>query len=121
MARRQIEATLLDILIDGFEKNEVLYNHHSRELPMPDEDSAARKFDELADEARRWRGSPIQFDVSARRIAKWDDLEIRQAGRGILVRALTPRFSTWWHEEATWQHQPLDAVFAWLDEESRRS
>ena len=39
----QDAATLLDIPIDGFEKNEVFGGFHRRELPMPDEGAAARK------------------------------------------------------------------------------
>jgi hypothetical protein len=30
-------ATLLDVLIDGFEKNEIMDGFHWRDLPMPDE------------------------------------------------------------------------------------
>jgi hypothetical protein len=44
----QDAATLLDILVDGFEKNEVFGGFHRRELPMPDESTAARK-------SMRWR------------------------------------------------------------------
>jgi hypothetical protein len=29
------DASLLDVLIDGFEKNEVLDGFHPRDLPMP--------------------------------------------------------------------------------------
>ena len=52
------DATLLDVLIDGFEKNELLEGFYWRQLPMPDERAAARKFDALTDEARRWKGPP---------------------------------------------------------------
>lgn len=38
------DATLLDVLIDGFEKNEVLRGFHGRLLPMPDEAAAVEKF-----------------------------------------------------------------------------
>jgi hypothetical protein len=48
--------TLLDVLIDGFEKNEVRYGYHWRELPMPNEVAAVRQFARLAQEARRWKG-----------------------------------------------------------------
>jgi hypothetical protein len=52
------DATLLDILVDGFEKNEVLEGFHWRRLPLPDEEAAAAKFFSLIDEARRWKGPP---------------------------------------------------------------
>ena len=112
------EATLLDVLVDGFEKNEILAGFHWRTLPMPDEASAARKFAALSDEARRWNGAPSQLrDAPPRRRAAWTDLEIRQAGRGILVRARAPWFARWWHERATWEDDPMGAIYDWLREE----
>ncbi len=41
------DATLLDALIDGFERNEVLAGFHCRELPLPDEEAAVRTFASL--------------------------------------------------------------------------
>jgi hypothetical protein len=38
----QEDATLLDVLIDAFEKNEIFGGYHWRELPVPDTDSAVR-------------------------------------------------------------------------------
>ena len=97
--KTQADATLLEVLIDGFEKNEMLDGFHWRRLPMPDERSAVRKFAVLTAEARRWKGSPTHVDEGAeRRLAAWPDLEIRQAGRGIMVRVRAPRFHTWWHD-----------------------
>ncbi len=116
----QHAATLLDIIIDGFEKNEILDGFHSRELPMPDEPSAVRKFAELEEEARRWKGPPPRvLDGPARRLAAWPDLELRQAGRGVMVRARAPRFSAWWHDADTWRADPMAAIFEWLDDERR--
>ncbi len=92
-------ATLLDVLIDGFEKNEVLDGFHWRDLPMPGEPEATRKFAALSDEAWRWKGQPARYeDAGPRRIAAWPDLEIRQAGRGVMVLARAPWFSEWWHD-----------------------
>jgi hypothetical protein len=51
--RRPEDATLLDVLVDGFEKNESLRGFHWRVLPMNDEPAAVRKFASLADEACR--------------------------------------------------------------------
>jgi len=34
------DATLLDVLIDGFEKNELIDGFHWRQLPMPNEHAA---------------------------------------------------------------------------------
>src|SRR5438094_3048114 len=78
----QEQATLLDVLIDGFEKNEMMGGFHWRTLPMPDESAATSKFASLADEGTRWKGPPARFhDEAPRRLAAWPDLEIRQAGR----------------------------------------
>jgi hypothetical protein len=111
------DATLLDVLIDGFEKNEVLGGLHGRLLPMPDEASAVQKFTNLTDEATRWKGAPLRSEErEGRRLSLWLDLEVRQAGRGVMVRARTPRFGDWWHEESTWAGDPMGAIFAWLNE-----
>jgi hypothetical protein len=104
------DATLLDVLIDAFEKNETLNGFHWRDLPMPDEQAAVRKFASLTEEARRWKGHPVLTEEGARRMAGWSDLEIRQAGRGIMVRVRAPRFD-WWHDSATWQGDPMGPLF----------
>jgi hypothetical protein len=120
MAERRTpeDATLLDVLVDGFEKNEVLDGFHWRQLPMPDEASAVRKFSSLCDEARRWKGQPTHIDERpGRRLAAWSDFEIRLAGRGLMVRARTPRFADWWHDERSWQADPMGPIFDWIAED----
>ncbi|MBA3396359.1 MAG: hypothetical protein H0T89_27260 [Deltaproteobacteria bacterium] len=113
----QERATLLDVLIDGFEKNEVMAGLHWRQLPMPDEAAAVTKFTAFTEEARRWKGQPERLDESGpRRIAAWPDLEIRQIGRGIMVCARAPSFN-WWHERTTWEGDPLGPIYDWLEEE----
>jgi hypothetical protein len=112
------DATLLDILIDGFEKNEVIEGFHWRQLPLPTEHAAARKFWSLADEARRWKGPPTRVDDRpGRRLSAWPDLEIRQAGRGLVLRIRASQFNDWWHDEQTWQGDPLGSAFDWIAEE----
>jgi hypothetical protein len=116
----QENATLLDVLVDGFEKNEILDGFHWRDLPMPDEAAAARKFAALAEEARSWKGQPARYDEAGpRRIAAWRDLEIRQIGRGIMVRARAPWFDRWWHDRKTWEGDPIGPIYNWLEEERR--
>jgi hypothetical protein len=111
------DATLLDVLIDGFEKNEFIDGYHWRQLPMPDERAAARKFTALTDEARRWKGLPTRVDEQqGRRLNAWPDLEIRLAGRGLVVRARIARFNDWWHEARTWDGDPMGPVFDWIAE-----
>jgi len=107
--------TLVDVLIDGYE---VLGGFHWRDLPMVDEDAARTKFAALSEEARRWKGEPSRaYDNGERRMAAWADLELRQAGRGIMVRVRAPRFDRWWHDEATWDDAPMRAISDWLEEE----
>jgi hypothetical protein len=114
----QEDATLLDVLVDGFEKNEVLHGFHWRELPMADENAATEKFAALSEEARRWKGPPIRaHDVPPRHLVAWHDLEIRQGGRGIMVRARAPRFDSWWHDGRTWSGDPMGPILAWIAEE----
>lgn len=113
---------MLDLLVDGFEKNEIMDGFHWRDLPMPDEESAARKFAEFCDEAQRWKGAPRELrDELPRRLAAWPDLEIRQAGRGIMVRSRAPWFDSWWHKEATWEGDPMGAIYSWLSEDRQSS
>ena len=119
-ARSREEVTLLDVLIDGFEKNESFTGFHCRELPMPDEDAAHRKFTAFSDEGRRWKGTPIRAqDDAGRRIVSWEDLEIRQVGRGVMVRVRPPGFSSWWHDERTWEGDPMGPMFDWLEAEQQ--
>jgi hypothetical protein len=56
-------------------------------------------------------------DAKDRRLVAWDDLEVRQAGRGIRVRARAPWFSDWWNDGTTWEGDLMGPMFAWLDEE----
>ncbi len=114
------QASLLDVLIDGFEKNEVLDGWHWRELPVPDAAVAAVRFAAFTEEATRWKGPPTRLAAEGpRRIAAWPDLEIRQVGRGVLVRVRPPRFN-WWHDAETWDGDPMGPVHDWCDEESSR-
>ncbi len=87
---------------------------------MPDERSARRMFARLVDEATRWKGAPAVAPQTGpgRELAAWPDLEIRRAGRGVLVRVRAPWFSDWWHE--TWEGSPMRAVHEWLAEERDR-
>jgi hypothetical protein len=116
----QEDASLIDVLIDGFEKNEILDGYHWRALPMVDESAAIRKFAALTEEVRRWKGAPIhQVEVGGRRLAAWPDLEIRQAGRGVMVRVRAPWFERWWHDASTWVGDPMGAIHDWLADERR--
>ena len=115
------EATLLDVLVDGFEKNEIVYGFHWRELPMADVAAAVRKFAALGEEARRWKGPPQRAEEQPeRRIVAWPDLEIRQCGRGVMVRARAPWFEQWWHDRATWEGDPIGPIHEWIEEEGRK-
>jgi hypothetical protein len=120
--RRQQDATLMDLLVGGFEKNEVLDGFHFRQLPMPDDVSAANKFRALVDEVRSWKGAPIHTEETpTRQLATWQGFEIRRAGRGIIVRVMAPSFDHWWSTPAAWSGDPMSQVFAWLGEEARDS
>src|SRR5687767_6210738 len=80
------KVTLIDLLLDGFEKNESIDNWYWRQLPAPDEATAIRKFDEFAAEGRRWKGEPLEtVEDPDRRALVWADFQIRQKGRGVIV------------------------------------
>ncbi len=115
---RPEQATLLDVLIDGFEKNESMYGHHWRSLPLVDEAAAIQKFTQLVTEARTWKGAPLdERNEGPRRLARWPDLQIRQLGRAIMVLVRAARFSDWWHASETWGDDPFGPIYEWLDEE----
>jgi hypothetical protein len=119
--KSQQDATLLDVLIDGFEKNEVWSGFHVRVLPMPDEASAKARFLALAEEGTRWKGPALRReDAGPRRIVGWPDLEIRQFSGGIMLRVLAPRFD-WWHDAATWVNDPIGPLYEWLDDDREAS
>lgn len=118
----QESATLLDVLIDGFEKNEVLDGFHHRVLPLPAEAVARQRFAVFVAEATRWKGPPTRIDhQESHQLAAWPELEIRQAGRGILVRVRRSGFVGWWHDKRTWQDDPLEAVYDSIERESAKA
>ncbi|MEL7313093.1 MAG: hypothetical protein AAFN07_16370 [Pseudomonadota bacterium] len=109
------EATLIDVLIDGFEKNEVSNGWHVRQLPLRDEETASEKFAQFVSEARSWKGPPEELiDEGHRRRAHWHRLEIIQAGLGLMIRVRAPRFGEWWHKDETWSWEPMNEVDKWL-------
>ena len=112
------DATLIDVLIDGFEKNEVMRGFHWRTLPLCDEAAAADKFAALVGEASAWKGEPVDLRREGpRRLARWHDLQVRQLGRGVMVLVLAPHFSDWWHEADAWKDDPFGPMYDWLGEE----
>jgi hypothetical protein len=116
----QDDVTLLDLLIAGFEQNDIWEGYHWRRLPLADAAAAVRKFNALVEEARRWRGPALRSAVrDGRRLAAWDDLELRQAGRAILLRVRAPQVANWWHDKATWAGEPLGPIYDWLEEEKQ--
>jgi hypothetical protein len=93
-------------MLDGF---------HWRNLPMLDATSASFKFEELLQEAHRWKGAPSTIKrENDRRLAIWADLELRQAGRGVQVRTRAPHFDDWWNDEKTWRDDPMQEINEWV-------
>jgi hypothetical protein len=118
---KQETATLLDVLIDGFEKNEVIDGFHHRVLPLPDGAVATQRFAVFVAEATRWKGPPTRIDQQdTHQLAAWPELEIRQAGRGIMIRVRRSGFTEWWYDNRTWQDDPLDAVYDNIERESAK-
>lgn len=114
--RRPEDSTLLDILIDGFEKNEVLGGMHLRRLPLPSAEAGRAVFDRFVAEASTWQGAPTDVrDEGHRAVVRWPDLEIWWAGRGIHIRARSS-VRHWWHALSTWADDPTEAVWAFRDE-----
>lgn len=118
MSRTPPEASLLDVIIDGTERwGESLRGFTDRELPMPDEASAIERFDAFAREGLAWKGIPTDEQREGpRRFVRWPDLEIRQAGRGIMVLVRVAGFGDWWHARDTWAGNPMGPLRAWRHE-----
>lgn len=92
--KMQQDATLLDVLIDGFETNEsgMAFTFGSFHI---DEAAVIRKFATFADEVTRWKGEPLRkAEAGNRRLAAWYDLELRQVDRAIMVLVKTPGFDS---------------------------
>jgi hypothetical protein len=114
------DVTLIGLLLDGFEKNESIRGWHWRELPAPEEATAIAKFQEFAAEARRWKGEPrATVSESARRAVVWDDFQIRQQGRGVLVAGKSGGIGALWHADGTWKDDPMADVYDWFSSEAR--
>jgi hypothetical protein len=112
--------TLAGVLIDCFERNEVFAGFHEHQVPLPDEGAAVRLFHALVSEARAWKGEPSRtVEREERRLVAWPELEIRQAGRGIMVRVRSPAVDSWWHDPATWAGDPLGLIRRWVSEDER--
>jgi hypothetical protein len=120
MSRIPADASLLDVIIDGTEKwGEWLGGFTDRELPMPDEATAIRKFEAFAREGLAWKGPSIEEQRQGpRRFVRWPDLEIRQAGRGIMVLVRVAHFDEWWHAKETWAGDPMGLVRGWRREKT---
>ena len=54
-------------------------------------------------------------------MASWQDLELWQVGRGLIVRVRAPHFGSWWNAEATWKDDPIGAVHDWIEAEHERT
>lgn len=103
------EATLLDVLMDGFEggqgSQEVRLGWRERALPLPSLEAAGGKYIELVEEARRWFDSDgVECVEGGRRCTVWPRLRIAQAWRGVVVLALYSDFDAWWRtiSDAAW-------------------
>jgi hypothetical protein len=117
MTSRADDVTLIDLLVNGFEKNESIGGWHWRQLPAPDAATAIRKFEEFAAEGRRWKGKPLEsVSDHDRRALVWSDLQIRQKGRGVLVAGKSENVASLWHEDDTWDGDPMGDVFDWFSE-----
>ena len=111
---RPEETTLLAVLVDCFEKNEVIDGCFHRWLPLGDPQTADRKFREFRDELARWKGSPRAEDAGLGwQRADWGDIRIKQGGRGIMVWVARTGVRDWWHAEETWDGDPLADVWDW--------
>lgn len=118
MTKTPQTASLLDIIIDGFEGGqgalETTHGWRFRQLPMSSETEAFAKFKELAVEALRWKGDGISRSGNH---VEWPDLQIWTRGRGILVLVRDPNFDSWWHKPETWggdddDNNPMEQVYA---------
>ena len=107
------------LLRDGL-RGELIFPYEMA-LARPARAELAPRFAEVRawiDEARRWKGEPTRLeDRGGRRLAVWPDLELRQAGRGVMVRVRAPDFSAWWHASDTWSDDPMAAVHDWIEED----
>lgn len=108
---RPEDATLLDVMVSCFDQQETVRGHFVCWLPLPDEETAKRKYKSLAFEAgelfsRFSRGSFYEVPHVLGRMLKWvrpsSSLEIRQLGRGLAVLVRDTGVEDWWHDPETW-------------------
>ena len=80
--RRPEDSTLLDILIDGFEKNEVLGGMHLRRLPLPSAEAGRAVFDRFVAEASTWQGAPTDVRDEGHRAGRSPSRAVHASGPG---------------------------------------
>lgn len=108
------ETSLLGMLADCFEKNELIEGWFRRELPLADPPAAGRKYREFREELVRWKGRPQAEDAGPGwQRADWGDIRMKQAGRGIMVWLRSAGVSQWWHESRIWAGDPLADAWEW--------
>jgi hypothetical protein len=111
---RPEDMSLLGVLMDCFEKNEIWDGWFLRRLPLADATTAARKYREFRDELVRWKGAPRAEETGETwRRSDWGDIRVKQAGRGIMIWARSDGVSDWWHESESWQGDPLAEAWHW--------
>ena len=117
MTARAQDTSLLTVIADAFEKNELMKGWFWRQLPLPDAAWAERKYEEFLEEITRWKGPPLLAErTSSRRRAAWGDIRIQQVGRGVMVWLRDGRVRDWWHDAATWAGDPMSAAWDWEGE-----
>lgn len=112
--KSQTAATLLDVIVDGFEGfqgcMESVGGGRRRQLPMPTAEEALVKFNDFVADASRWKSTPAwPHDTDTRKVATWSDLQIRWEGRGVLVLVPDPNFDSW---RLFWTQDTLTAMLA---------
>jgi hypothetical protein len=122
-AKPDDQLTLLDVLIDGFRKNEILDGYHMRDLTLPNEAKAIGVFGSF-EEATRWQGAPLRtFERARRRLAAWRNFDIRQLGRHLVVRVWSPWMRDWRYDVTTTDADDADSdeLGQWLADDTRKT
>jgi hypothetical protein len=98
--------SLATVLVDGFEKNEILGGWHERVCPFSTDADARAAFETWAVELRSWLGPPSLAHDD--RYAWGDRARILVSGRGVGVWiTCDARFREVWADQRTWEGQPL--------------
>ena len=111
------DLTLLAVLSQCFEVDEMIDGYHLRTAPFGSETVAVARFAQWKSEIEHWLGPREGEDAGGDgedwQRAWWPDLRMKRTGRGIAFWVRSARVERWWHDTELWEDPGLDGLWQW--------